>query len=258
MLGLAQLESGWHGDAAEQMRQCLAKRGQPVLSPINKDILKAAPRYCLALCLAALGQKNEAEQTYLAALEEEPKSRLVRFAFTKFLFERGKPMEALNLANALIAENNQDLQVWLFGGYIALSRPEFLPFAQDWTGEAIKHCPEDPSVILQRAEALTLDQQTVLAHPLWIKAHSPNSPRHLAALTLCEMLAGNCRRAFDPAAEELVSREFIKWYRQLIAYKANGIVNQVNENLDELRAILPGAADVLAAAMKKAEMALAV
>ena len=258
MLGLAWIELKQPAAAAEQMRQCLAKRRKPALSPINKDILTAGPRHCLALSLAALGQQAEAEQAFRDALGEDAKSRPVRLDFAKFQFQHGRPLEALKLANELVAENCQDIQVWRLGGQIALSQPEFLEFAQDWTGEAVKHFPEDSAILLQRAEALTLNQQAALALPLWTRAHFPNSARHLAALTLCEVLAGECRRHFAPATEELVSQEFLKWYRHLIKCKAHSLVNQVNEKLDDLQAILPAAVGVLGVAMKQAEAAMAV
>ena len=50
-LGLAHLEQKQFCEAADQMRQCLAKRHQPALAPINKEIHQAGPRHCLALCL---------------------------------------------------------------------------------------------------------------------------------------------------------------------------------------------------------------
>jgi glycosyltransferase involved in cell wall biosynthesis len=258
MLGLAQMELKQPAASAEQMRQCLAKRRQPALSSINKEILKAGPRHCLALSLAALGEQAGAEQAFRDALGEDAKSRPVRFDFAKFQFHQGRPLEALKLVNELVAESCQDIQAWQLGGQIALSQPEFLQFAHDWTGEAIKHFPEDSAILLQRAEALTLNQQVALALPLWTKAHFPNSARHLAALTLCEVLAGDCQRHFTPHAEKLVSQEFLKWYRHLIQCKAHTLVNQVNEKLGDLQAVLPAAVGVLGAAMKQAEAAMAV
>ena len=65
-------------EAAEQMRQCLAKRGLPSLSPVNVEILKAGPNHCLALCLDALGEKEAAALAFAAALAEEPSSRRAR------------------------------------------------------------------------------------------------------------------------------------------------------------------------------------
>jgi tetratricopeptide (TPR) repeat protein len=252
MLGLAHLELKQPAAAAEQMHKCLARRRDPVLSPINKEILKAGPYHCLALALSAL-KHNGAEQAFLNALGEDATSRPVRYDFADFLFQRGRPLEGLKLLNELISENGHDLQARQLGGQIALSRPEFLEFAQAWTGEAVKFLPGDSTLLVQRAEALLLSQQTEAALPLWVQAHSPNAPRHLAAIVLCEALCGQCQREFAPELEKAVSQEFLKWYRQLIKFKAFSVVNQINEKLDGLRAILPGAAGVLEGAMKQAQ-----
>ena len=77
MLGLAHLELKDPAAAAEEMRQCLAKRNLPALSPINKEILGPGPHHCLALSLAALKQNTAAEQSFQAALAEDPKSLAV-------------------------------------------------------------------------------------------------------------------------------------------------------------------------------------
>ena len=256
VLGLAQMELGHPAEAAEQMRQCLAKRHQPTLSPINHEILKAGPGHCLALSLIALKNEAAAAQALRAALADDPKSVPARFDFARLQFQQGEPVEALKMLNQLVTEKAGDLPVWQLGGQIALSRPEFLEFAQNWTSEAVKHFPKHPAILLQRAEALMLAQQAEAALPFWLEAHSPKGARHLAALTLCEFIAGDCSRQFPPADERLVSQEFLKWYRQLIACGANSLVSQLNERLGDLERILPGAVGALTAAMKKAETAL--
>jgi GT2 family glycosyltransferase/Tfp pilus assembly protein PilF len=239
LLGLAHLELKQPADAAEQMRQCLDKRHRPALSPVHKEILKAGPNHCLALSLVALKQMAAAEQAFHAALAEEPQSRSVRFDFARFQIERNQPLDALKLLNQLVAEDPKEVQVWQFGAQIALSRPDFVEFARDWTGEAFKHYSQDPMIILQRAEALLLTQEAEQALPLWIKAHSPKSARHLAALVLCECITGVCERNFPPADEQLVSQEFQKWYRQLINSGANSLVYQLNESMEKVRLVLP-------------------
>ncbi len=258
MLGLACMELKQPAAAAEHMRACLANRAKPALSPVNKQILTAAPGHCLALSLVALQQGAKAEQAFREALAEDPKSRPARFDFARFLFQQGRPLDALKQLNELVAEHWRDAQAWRLGGQIALSKPEFLQFAQDWTAEAIKNVPSDPFLLLQRAEVLTLSQKPDLALPLWARCLSSDSPRQLAALTLCEILSGVCERRFDPAAEKSVSQEFLKWYRQLIRFQAASVVKQINARLEDLRAILPGAAGVLDAALKTAGEAMAV
>jgi tetratricopeptide (TPR) repeat protein len=258
MLGLAHMQLKQNAAAMGHMRQCLAKRGRPVLAPIYKEILKAGPRHCLALCLAGLEQNAEAEKAFDQALGEDPKSCLVRYDFANFQVQQGRPLQALKLANELVAENRRNLQAWLLGGRISLSQPEFLEFAQNWTGEAAKQAPEVFPILLQRAEALLLNQDVESALPLWTRAHSPKNPRDLAALILCEVLAGQCHRHLAPPTEKLISQEYLKWYRHLIKFKALSVVSQINEKLDELQPILPSAVRVLGAAMKKAETAMAV
>jgi glycosyltransferase involved in cell wall biosynthesis len=258
MLGLAEMELKNPAAAAEQMRLCLAKRAQPALCPIHKEIRKAGPNHCLALSLAALGKTAEAEQAFRAALAEDAKSRPVRFDFAKFQFQQGRPLEALKLATELVGEDSRELRVWQFGGQVALSQPEFLEFARDWTGEAMKHSPDDATVLLHRAEALMLSQQAALALPLWTRAHFPNSARHLAALVLCELAAGECRRQFTPHNETLVSQEFLKWYRRLITCKAHSLTGHINARLENLLTVLPSAAQALGAAVKQAETATVV
>ena len=258
MLGVAQMELKEYASAAEQMRQCLTKRRAPALSPVNTDILKSGPHHCLAVSLAGLGQEAEAERAFRDALGEDAKSGPVRSDFAKFHARSGRPLEALKLANEMVADDGQDIHAWRLGGELALSQPEFLEFAQDWTGEAIKHFPEDSAILLQRAEALMMNQQPALALPFWSRAHSPDSPRRLAALVLCEALQGDCRRHFPPALEKAVSQEFIQWYRRLLKFKAHATVKHINEKLGELQTVLPAAVNTLGAAMKQAEAAVAV
>ncbi|MGD1085059.1 MAG: glycosyltransferase [Verrucomicrobiota bacterium] len=251
-LGLAHMELRQPAEGAEQMRQCLAKRGQPALSPINTDILKAGPNHCLALCLAALGRKEDAARAFAAAMEEEPSERRLRLDFARFQAANGQPLEALKLLNGLVAEDPKVAPVWQLGGQIALSRPEFLEFARDWTCEAIKHFPDDPRIVPQRAEALLLTQDVDSALPLWLKARCANPARQTAAVVLCEFLAGDCPRQFTAAEEPLVSREMLKWYRQLIAVGAHSSIHQLHERMDQMRRILPGFARVWEAADRQA------
>jgi tetratricopeptide (TPR) repeat protein len=251
-LGLAFMELKRHAEAAEQMRQCLAKRGQPSLSPVNAEIRKAGPNHCLALCLEALGEKEAAARAFAAALADEPSSRRAGFDFARFQAGQGRPLDALKQLNRLAAENPGEAPVWQLGGRIALSRPEFLEFARDWTGEAVKHFPEHPELSLQRAEALLLTQDPEGALGFWRKAPPPRSSRQTAAMVLCELLTGGCRRHFPAAEEALVSRELVKWYRSLIAAGAHASVRLLHERMEQARVVAPGFAAVWDAATQQA------
>ncbi len=238
-LGLAYMELKRPADGAEQMRQCVAKRSQAALTPVNKEIFKAGPNHCLGLCLAALDQKEAAARAFAAALADEPSSRRLRYDLARFQFECNQPVEALKVLNQLVAEDPKEAHVWQFGGHIALSRPELVEYARTWTNEAFKHCFANPAITLQRAEALLLNQDVDQALPLWLKAHSPKLARHLAAIVLCECVVGDCERSFSPADERLISQEFQNWYVQLIKSNANSLVYQLHESMEKVRLVLP-------------------
>jgi tetratricopeptide (TPR) repeat protein len=255
-LGLAHLEFKQYKDAAEQMRQCLAKRDLLALYPINKEIRGAGPRHCLAVALAKLNQPAEAAQAFSAAVKEDPKSRLLRLDYAGFLGEQQRPVEALQLLHQLVGEMPDDPNAWLCGGQIALKQPGTFEFARDWTAEAIKLFPRHQTVLSQRAEALLLNQQWEQALVLWRVPSATKSPRQAAARLLCELLNGTVVPV-SPTVEPVVSQEFLKWYRTLINARAAGMVNLLNERLPQLQAVLPSAARVLAQVMAEARRDIA-
>ena len=254
ILGLAFMELKRPVESAEQMRQCLAKRSRPALSPVHLGILGVGPNHCLALSLVAMKETAGAEAAFRAALIEDPASRVVRFDFARFHAERGEPVEALKALHELVTAHPDDLPAWQFGGQLALSQPDFLEFACDWTGEALKHHAQQPAIILQRAEALMLSGNAEPALPLWIKAHSSKSARHLAAMVLCQAITGEATARFAPADEPLVSQEFLKWYRQLIRVGAHSLVNQINEKTGALRDAIPSFVTIWESAMEEAAL----
>src|SRR5207247_5142696 len=95
--GLASMELKQFPEAAEQMHQCLAKRNQSALSPINKDIRKSGPRHCLAVCLKMMSQPVQAAQQFAEALKEEPGSIALRLDYARFQAEQGKEVDALEM-----------------------------------------------------------------------------------------------------------------------------------------------------------------
>jgi glycosyltransferase involved in cell wall biosynthesis/tetratricopeptide (TPR) repeat protein len=251
LLGLAQMELKRPNEAAEQMRLCLSKRYLPALSPIHPEILRAGPNHCLALSLAVLKQNDEAQKAFRAALADDPQSRSAKFDFARFYAEQSNPLETLKLLHELIAENPDDVQAWQFGGQIALSQTDFLEFGRDWTSEAIKHFPEIPVIIAQRAEALLLSGEVESALPFWRKL--PSTAKNLSALALCELIAGEVPQRFSAADENVISREFLSWYRKLIAANASSVVCALNERMDSLRNVVPSFVQIWSNAAKEAE-----
>jgi len=253
-LGLSHLELRRFREAADQMRQCLAKRNQRSLAPINKEINTAAPHHCLALSLAKSGDAADAESAFQDGLKEIGHGDALRLDYARFLAGQNRPVDALHRLNEVVAENARHLGAWQLGGQISLSRPEFLEFARDWTGEAMRQLADDPMIIAQRAEALMLSENAAGALELWERVwNQAPQPAVLAALILCETLESATTHApQDDQAEAVASRAFIEWYRKLLAVKARKTMVRLNEQTEKLSRALPGAARMLTMAMSEA------
>ncbi len=251
-LGLSHFELKNYSEAAEQMRQCLARRNRPALSPINRDILTAMPNHCLALALAKIDDAAGAEKVFQAALVEPGPVESVKLDYAKFLAVTNRPIEGLQKIHELVAANCANAVLWRAGAEIALGRPDFLKFALDWTSEAMRYVGENPHILAQRAEALMLSGETAAARKLWEQIwNQGQQPRIFAALILCETIEMENRSAPDEGPQEIsVSREFIAWYQKLIAMRAKTVTNALNGQLDRLSRVLPTAA-------KRIETALA-
>lgn len=256
-LGLAQLELKRFSEAANQMRQCLAKRGQRSLAPIIREINSAAPHHCLALALAGAGDAGGADESFREGLRQAGNVEPVRRDYARFLAAGNRHVEALQQLHEVVKTNPQDAESWRFGGEIALGRPEFVKFAGNWTGEAARHFPGLPVILAQHAEALMLAGDTTAAMEVWERVwNQVQRPPVLAALILCETLAAPSTHMPQEATEEAaVSRAFIAWYRKLLAFKANRTVVALNEHTEKLSLALPTAAGMLDRAMTEAKTA---
>lgn len=249
-LGLALLELKQYSEGADQFQQCLTKRERPALSPVNKDILKAAPRHCLGICQKMLNQTAAAAKSFATALEEDPQSVPLRFDYAIFIADtQRQPVEGLKMLNSILAEKPDNLGAWLVGGQIALRHQELQAFAEEWTGEAVKHFPEDQMALQQRAEALLLNRQVEGARPV-LQQLKTLSPKFMAGRFLCEIMAGG-DWSVPPAQENVVSKEFLKWYRHYLEAGASELVMRVHQLMPELRRSLPSAAAFLSQALEE-------
>ena len=247
--GLARIELGQYSEAAEQFRQCLEKRDKPSLTPMNRDIRRAGPHHCLAICLVNLKQYEAAGAAFQAAVADDPQSRRVRFDFAVFLANRGSAIDALKHLHALIAEKSGEMAVWQLGGKIALGQPQLSEFACDWTGEALKLFPAESAIVCQRAEALLLRGRAEEALPLWRQSLARNNPSHVAALMICELCAEQTLTPIAANSERQVSVEFLRWYQRFLTTGASGIVTSLNERADRFAEQLPTASDGLREAL---------
>jgi tetratricopeptide (TPR) repeat protein len=254
-LGVALRELKQPAQAAEHIRQCIAKRDRPSFAPIPPEIHQAAPHHCLALCLIALHDAAGAQRAFDAALAAEPSSRPARFDLAQFQAGQGRTGEALQVLRLMAAENPAEARVWELGGQIALSRPEHLALARDWTDEAVKTFPENTRLLGQRAEALLLNHEVAQALPLWRRALAAGSPRQLAALALCELLMGDRQYHFTSAQEPAISQEVLQWYRHCIRMGARALLQHIHERMDAIRLALPAFARILEDAHRQARQA---
>jgi len=252
LFGLACIELKQFAEGAEHMRRCLAKRDKPALSPVNKNILKAGPSHCLALCLAALKQTEAADKMFRDALKADPKSKSVSLDYARFLAGNGREVDALRQLHQLIASDPSDATLWLFGGQVAFSKPEFREFACDWTGEAGKVFPAHPGIAEQRAQALLLSGRIEEALPLWRQLAVGANPSPRAALLVCEARLNLPLSPFPAELATRVNQEFVSWYRRLLGANAKKVVSVLNQRIDLLRPVVPAAVRILEAAMAEA------
>jgi predicted Zn-dependent protease len=157
----------------------------------------------------------------------------------------------------LLTEQPADLPIWILGGVIALSQPEQLPGALDWTAAALRHFPDDQNLLQQRAEALLLNQDAAAALPFWRRVLAADPRRNRGAVVLCELLSGDRQYSFSPAEEPAISQEVVQWYRQCIRLGAHGLINQLHERIDNIRLTLPTFVRVWEAAHRQARLAAA-
>ena len=248
-LGLAYQELHRWAEAVEQFRNCLDRRGEPSFYLVNRVILGGAPRHCLALALWKSGAIAEAAKEFTTALNEDPTLAPLRMDAARFQIEHGEPIAALQLLHGLVAENGAFIDAWLLGARLALSQPDFIEFARDWTREAIQHHPTHRELIAARGETLLLTQQYVDALPFWRQLNG--HPRALSARLHCELMQGEFSIDGPPANEAEVSQEFLNWYRRLIQFRAADGVATVGERLEMLALVLPSAARALGKLMEQ-------
>ncbi|NGO37873.1 glycosyltransferase [Limisphaera ngatamarikiensis] len=253
-LGLAQLERGQYREAAGQMRLCLEKRDRPALSPILKEIRTAAPHHCLAVALWRAGDGAGAEAAFQEALRRPGVMDRIRLDYARYLVEQRRPVDALRVLTECVTEKPDAVDAWRLGGQVALSTPEFLEFARDWTGEAMRYVPADPVVRVQRATALMLGGDCEGALELWRQAEAAAAhPETVAARLVCEAVTGrNPERWTAGLAEAAVSRAWLSWYQRLHRCGAQEVLLRLHETVESWATLLPTAAGCLRAALAEA------
>jgi len=252
--GLACLELQRWEEAVKAFQHSLADRSRLGLTPAFPEIHGPELPRALALSLKCLRRHEEAERVLRTAISEHPADAHLVVSLAQVLADQDRAVQAFELLHPALARFSANPVVWATGGRIALSRPEYLEFACDWTGEAVKHCPGVPELAALRGEALLLSGDPAGALGWWLKAEAKARPECRAARIICEL-------SLDPlelgehrlnGSGEAVAREFLRWYQRLAEFHCQEPLLKVNQRLAQLRGVLPQAAEALEAAMSEA------
>ncbi len=250
---IAHYELKQFAEAIPHLRACIQKREDLALTPAVEQIHGPAANHCLAVCLGRTGQLMEAEQAFVEGIAAFPDSSGLRLDFARFLFEQKKPLESMKALNELVEITPDSLEAWQFGGHIALSNPDFLEFANDWTQVGLARFPDNKPLQLLRAQALLLAGKVPDAIQLWRQVQGRDLPAHAAALLICEIVSEYPLSPIAPGQRDAVTRELLKWYSRLIRQGTAEVVMALNRRLETLREVLPEVADNISQALMEAK-----
>jgi glycosyltransferase involved in cell wall biosynthesis/Tfp pilus assembly protein PilF/GT2 family glycosyltransferase len=230
---------------ATSLQQCLKLRNQPALTPIHQDIRGGTPGHCLAHALRKLGRTTDANKAYEQSLQDAPLNEAARVEFAAFQAESGQIIPALTLLHEGIQLDPNQPKVWEVGSAIALRHKDSHEFALDWSGEALKHLPDNPILKRQRAETLLLNGHVGDALPLWIELSKNNDDASASGLILCQLFTGEPLSGLPPNRERAVSQDVIRRYRQAVELGLDGWIQAFHERLGTLHQALPSAARLI-------------
>ena len=230
---------------ATSLQQCLKLRNQPALTPIHQDIRGGTPGHCLAHALRKLGRTADANKAYEQSLQDAPLNEAARVEFAAFQAESGQIIPALTLLHEGIQLDPNQPKVWEVGCAIALRHKDSHEFALDWSGEALKHLPDNPILKRQRAETLLLNGHVGDALPLWIELSKNNDDASASGLILCRLFTGEPLSGLPPNRERAVSQDVIRRYRQAVELGLDGWIQAFHERLGALHQVLPSAARLI-------------
>jgi hypothetical protein len=108
-----------------------------------------------------------------------------------------------------------------------------------------------PQILWQRTEALLRNGECAQALAILRRLPRLAGARQDAAQALCELVTGEAWTHFD-SPEPVVSQEFLRWYRTLLADNAGQVISTVNGRLDRLRELLPSVSRTLEQALAEA------
>lgn len=239
-------------EAIGELKKAVEKKHVPTLSPPCHELDSAAPHHLLAECLAKQGESVAAEEHYKLSLQIDPKSAGLRHDYAHFLHRQDRSVDALKVLHGAVADGIADERIWHLGSFITNSRPELLEFGVEWTEEAVKFWPEHEAINWLRAEVLFKSGRLAEGSALMQRAGRGAEPSVQAAVILSALVNNESLTPIAPELEAAVSREFVGWYRRLLASGAQKVLAEINQRIAVLREALPSAAGMLEQAISEA------
>jgi FkbM family methyltransferase len=109
---------------------------------------------CREKALDLIQQKrfDDAEQIYVEALKDLPPSFDLHLDYVRFKVQQGYLVDALKGLDAMLSLWPENSDIWVLGGEICLSSPEFYEVGADWFDEALRHHPRHEQLIAQKSK----------------------------------------------------------------------------------------------------------
>jgi tetratricopeptide (TPR) repeat protein len=241
--GLALLKLDRHAEAIAPLRACIVTRDEPAFTARFKGVKGHGPHHLLADCLAKTGSGEAAAAEFERALALAPEATSVRWSFARFHTEEGQPEKAIGLLYDAIENSSIDCRLWALGCNIANGHLNDTEVALHWTDCALAECPDNPEIQKQRGVALLTMGR--FSEALEFFEQAPSHPLNEGARILCQIAAGQKARLGDPDKELLISKAFVEWYRRLLERGQEEAALRLAEELEDIEAVLPTAAQVL-------------
>ena len=242
LLGAALFNQKEWGRAASEFRVCLESRHRPGAVGAITEVFCPGPCLGLGQALSHLGRFDEATAAFEQAVVDDALSEDGRIELALMLNRKGEVIPALTRLNEVISLRADHHRAWELGASIALERPETLEFALEWIGEALKHVPDNLTVLHHQAEGLFLAGQSAQARKVWSLLARPDRPRATAGKLLMQLMANEIPEALPPAVENAVGQEFLRFYRKAVMFGRGAIVQAIHAHIRVLTQLLPSAA----------------
>jgi tetratricopeptide (TPR) repeat protein len=221
---------------------CLESRNEPTLTATLAEIHTVAPRHCLALALSKCGRFEPAEQAFREALTEDADAAPLLLDYANFLTGQNRAVEALQRLHEFVTRRPEERWVWVQGGKLALSAPEYLEVALDWTAAAAEAHPDDKMIAALRGEALLLSGRTREA-VYKLKELGAEDPYVAAGLLIGETILGERGGAVGTSA----GAEVFRWLKRLVQFGVEDSLRKLDSNVRLIRERCPDLGEQVAA-----------